>query len=66
MTRTYAIKRLLEHGPMNRAELLDCTRWGCRDLTRALQQVLSTGVVVRRRVAHSVARERAFVYEVAR
>lgn len=65
MTRTYALKRLLEHGGMNRAELLDCTRWDRRTLTRTLQQGLTTGVLVRRRLSSTVKRDRAFVFEVA-
>lgn len=63
MTRTYALRRLLEHGPMNRAELLACTRWPRRELGRALQAVVDSGVVVRRRVAASSRRDSAFEFE---
>lgn len=66
MTRTYALRRLLEHGPMNRDELLQCTRWTGRQLSRALECVQATGLVVRLRVQGQQARNRAFVYEVAR
>ena len=47
MSRTYALKRLLEHGPMTTNELIDCTGWG-RDVLRfALGRCLSTGVIRR-------------------
>lgn len=63
MTRTYALKRVLEHGAMSYADLLDCTRWTGRVLSRTLQQCMATGVVVRRQVLRCAARQRAWVYE---
>jgi hypothetical protein len=27
MKKTYAMRRLLEHGPMTMDEIVDCTRW---------------------------------------
>jgi predicted transcriptional regulator len=65
MTRTYALKRLLEHGGMNWADLRDCTRWSGAVLSSALQQCMATGVVVRRTLPGRAARNRAWVYEVA-
>lgn len=45
MTKTYAIKRLLEHGPMTRAEIIECTGWSMRVVERALQQTMRTNQV---------------------
>lgn len=65
MTRTYALKRLLEHGGMNWADLRDCTRWSGSVLSKALQQCMATGVVVRRTLPGRAARNRGWIYEVA-
>lgn len=66
MTRTYALKRLLEHGAMNWGDLRDCTRWSSPALSKALQQCMATGVVVRRTLPGRAARNRAWLYEVAK
>lgn len=47
MTRTYAAKRLLEHGPLTFAELLEITGWKVRQLDCALASMLKTGVATR-------------------
>jgi len=65
MKRTYAVKRLLEHGPMTRPELLDCTRWSGRQLSHTLDHVVRVGVVRRVRVPGRCVRSAAWVYEVA-
>jgi len=47
MTRTYAIKRLLEHGPMELADIADCTGWGRGAVKCALRHCLQAGTVRR-------------------
>lgn len=47
MTRTYALKRLLEHGPMTRREIRECTRWTVRTTGHALETLLAQGLVRR-------------------
>lgn len=65
MARTYALKRLLEHGPMRRSEIFECTGWDRRANASALQRCLETGVVVRR-LDHSARRKHDRVlYEAA-
>lgn len=65
MTRTYALKRLLEHGAMSWGDLRDCTRWTGSALSKTLQQCMASGVVVRRTLPGRAARNRAWLYEVA-
>lgn len=48
MTRTYALKRLLEHGPMTPVEIRDCTRWSIKDVHRTLEHLLTFEIVTRR------------------
>lgn len=45
MNRTYAAKRLLEHGPLTQSEFLEITGWEQRQAARVLQQLLDTQVV---------------------
>lgn len=47
MTRTYALKRLLEHGPLTRAEITAITGWPAKTVKAALRQTLMTDVVRR-------------------
>lgn len=47
MTRTYALKRLLEHGAMTRREIWDCTLWSRRELDSALAGCMRSGLVRR-------------------
>lgn len=47
MTRTYALKRLLEHGPMTQREIRECTRWTARTTGHALETLLAQGRVRR-------------------
>jgi hypothetical protein len=44
MTRTYAAKRLLEHGPLTAAQFIEITGWKERTCRRTLQQLLDTKV----------------------
>ncbi len=48
MTKTYALKRLLEHGQMTRAEMIECTRWPGRQVDSALSGLVQQGLVRRR------------------
>ena len=45
MTRTYALKRLLEHGPMTPKEITECTRWTSKQVHRTLELLLETGLI---------------------
>lgn len=47
MTRTYAAKRLLEHGPLTMGEIVTITGWPVRVCRRALQNLEQTGIVLR-------------------
>jgi hypothetical protein len=51
MTRTYAARRLLEHGPLTLAEFLCITRWPYRTAQRALENLQDAGAVVSERIA---------------
>lgn len=61
MTRTYAARRLLEHGPLTAPEILEITGWNHMAVWRALCELCACGVVVRRHVP-GVSRQ---VYELA-
>jgi len=45
MTRTYAARRLLEHGPLSFAEFLEITGWTKRIAWRALTRLIQFGLV---------------------
>lgn len=45
MTRTYALKRLLEHGGLTIAEIVDITGWGEKIAWRALDRLQWAGIV---------------------
>lgn len=62
MTKTYALKRLLEHGPMTPGEIKTCTRWPGRQVEHALEELRRTGLV--RAVQRSGDQARGFAYEV--
>jgi hypothetical protein len=47
MTKTHALRRLLEHGPMTRPEIVECTRWTSGAVGNALGRCLRSGYVVR-------------------
>jgi hypothetical protein len=47
MTKTYALRRLLEHGPMTRPEIVECTSWTSRTVGDALGRCLRSGYVAR-------------------
>jgi hypothetical protein len=45
MTRTYAARRLLEHGPLTFGEILTITRWPHRSARAALVNLQLAGVL---------------------
>jgi DNA-binding MarR family transcriptional regulator len=47
VTRTYAVRRLLEHGPLTFAELLDITSWPQWGVEQALESLEKRGFVRR-------------------
>lgn len=47
MTRTYALKRLLEHGPMTPTQIRDCTRWTLKQVHKAIDNLLMIDLVRR-------------------
>lgn len=47
MTRTHAAKRLLEHGPLTFAEMLEITGWKLKQVDGTLQKLLKQGYVKR-------------------
>ena len=61
MTKTYALKRLLEHGPMSVHDMVICTGWDRRTVDRALEH-LKSHRLVRARQRHTD-RARGLSYE---
>lgn len=61
MTRTYALKRLLEHGPMTPAEIVECTRWTARQADSALGALKACGLVLQVQRPQSARRGYAYV-----
>jgi len=53
MTKTYALKRLLEHGPMNLASIRECTIWSRHEVRNAVRTCLKYGEIRRLRAAAS-------------
>lgn len=45
MSRTYALKRLLEHGPMTPKEITACTRWTSRQVHQTLVWLLVSDLI---------------------
>lgn len=45
MTHTYALKRLLEHGSLTRAEMFEITGWKGNIVDSVLQNMLIYGIV---------------------
>ena len=45
MTRTYALKRLLEHGALTPTQMRQITGWTIKQVHGTLDQLLSTGLV---------------------
>lgn len=47
MTRTYAARRLLEHGPLTTSEMVEITGWGKSTVHWIIFQLEAIGVVRR-------------------
>ena len=47
MNRTYAAKRLLEHGALSMAEFKEITRWTPRQARKTMLTLLNQGIVKR-------------------
>ena len=45
MTHTYALKRLLEHGPLTFAEIVDISGWAFSSVDSALRRLINADVV---------------------
>ncbi len=45
MTRTYAAKRLLEHGPLTFGELVEITGWSSRQVESVIYSMVDQGLV---------------------
>lgn len=51
MTRTYCLKRLLEHGELTWGELMAITGWRFAQLRGAMERLLETGLVEKEQIA---------------
>lgn len=49
MTRSYAARKLLEHGPLTFAEFREITRWTYDQARKVLEYLQETGAVVAER-----------------
>ena len=45
MTRTYAVKRLLEHGPLTFGELVEITGWSPAQVSTTIDALGRTGLI---------------------
>jgi DNA-binding MarR family transcriptional regulator len=48
MTRIYALERLLEHGPLTQAQLVEITRWPRYTITGSLRRLIQRDRIVRK------------------
>lgn len=51
MTRTHALKRLLEHGELTRAEILEITGWTEKQVRYTLSYLSELGAIVKNKKA---------------
>lgn len=63
MTKTYALKRLLEHGPMDVAAITDCTRWNPMQVKGAIEGCLHQGLIRRCRPSGNASPCAKYEYE---
>lgn len=63
MTRTHAMKRLLEHGPMQIRDICDCTRWPQDEVDDALWACIEAGEVRVRMVRDTSLQRNRVLYE---
>ncbi len=47
MTRTYALYKLLEHGPLTLSEIVEICGWSKRTCSRAIWRLIEQGMVRR-------------------
>jgi hypothetical protein len=47
MTKTYALRRLLEHGPMTRKQITECTRWPLATVNGAIKSCIDASTIAR-------------------
>lgn len=47
MTRTYALKRLLEHGALTRKEIVEITGWTAKQVHLTLAYLAEIGAIVK-------------------
>lgn len=45
MTRTYALKKLLEHGELSAKEMIEITGWTTRQVWATIQRLQKTDIV---------------------
>lgn len=60
MTRTYALKRLLEHGPLNMKELMAITGWKNNQIHHAIECLIQVGIVTKEKASST-----KYVYRLA-
>lgn len=63
MTRAHAMKRLLEHGPMQIRDICDCTRWPQDEVDDALWACIEAGEVRVRTVRDTALQRDRVLYE---
>lgn len=63
MTKTYALKRLLEHGAMDIASIAACTRWKPFEVKNAVRSCLHHKLIKRRRASGNASPCAKFEYE---
>lgn len=51
MTRTYALKKLLEHGALTRKEILEITGWTVKQVHFTLAYLSQTGQIIKQEKA---------------
>jgi len=54
MTRSYVLKKLLEHGPLTRREILEITGWKVKQVHFTLAYLAQTGAIVKHGKAWSL------------
>jgi predicted transcriptional regulator len=47
MSRSYALKKLLEHGPLTRQEIVEITDWKAKQVHFTLAYLAQTGAIVK-------------------
>ena len=63
MKKTYALKRLLEHGPMDVAAIIECTRWTPQTVKYAVRSCMHHRLIKRKSASGQASRCAKFEYE---